>query len=429
VTRFKEILLVFIVLVYCAALAMVINNFQDREMTRNLLMLALPTLICGLAFFYAYRLSIKELLFVAIPIVVIAVFLEIGFWIYLSIFPDRAPSLLWGHGEELGEYFVYRPHHYTLYTLKEGYRNNLGTIHNKQGFRNTEDLPLEKPPCEFRIFFIGGSSTYTVGIKDNKKIFTATLETALNREASHRGLKTKFRVINAGMGAATSAENLSRLIFLILPYEPDLVVLQHGLNDVLARLRGTITSDYSNYRRMWCRDQSPYDFFLKRWAYDYLIENSRLLTFLAVRLKMLEPNTIRGMVNNNDYEEDLKNLDKNGAHFFKRNTELMVGVAGYAGSDVILASCPYNERAGEARILAMPEHNRILQEVALKTGTPFFDLYSLFNKSPQYLPDGLHVRQKGSDLKQELYFSFLEDSYGLFKKAAQRVGERCNHSE
>lgn len=412
----KKVILLLIAALYVLALALVWDNVDERGLLRNAVMVALPTLLCALAAYYVIRLRARELLFVLIPVAALALLLEAGFSVYLATHPERAPALLWGHGDDLGQYFAYRPHHYTLFTLKEGYRNDQGTVHNRQGFRNLEDLPASKPPGEFRIFFVGGSSTYTVGVKDNREIFTARLEQALNREAEKRGAQSRFRVVNAGLGAATSAENLGRLIFLIHPYEPDLVVIQHGLNDVLPRLRGRIQSDYANYRRMWCGGTSRYDFFLKRWVYDGIIRNSRLLTFLCVRLRLLEPSTIRGVINNNALEERVENLERNGTAFFRRNTELMVAVARHAGSEVILASCPYNERVGEARMRAMPRHNAVVEAVARDMGAGFFDLYDAFDRGPAYLPDGLHVSQEGSDLKARLYLEHLVGPYGLFER-------------
>ena len=416
-SKAKRIILAGLLALYLAALALVLDNVAERGAVRTALMLAVPTVLCGLAAYYVVRLRLRELLFVLIPVAVLFLLLEAGFSLYLGLHPERAPALLWGHGEDLGEYFAYRPHHYTLFTLKEGYRNDLGTVHNSQGFRNLEDLPGEKPPGEFRVFFVGGSSTYTVGIKDNRRIFTHRLEEALNRTAAERGSPRTFRVVNAGLGAATSAENLGRLIFLIHPYEPDLVIIQHGLNDVLPRLRGRIRSDYANYRRIWCGGTGrEYDFFLKRWAYEVVLRNSRLLTFLSVRLKLLEPNTIRGAITSEAFEERVENLERNGTAYFRRNTELMVLTARHAGSGVILASCPYNELVGDARMQAMPEHNAVLEDVARRMDVPFFDLHRAFNRDPEFLPDGLHVSQKGSDLKAQLYLDYLVETYGLFRE-------------
>jgi len=412
----KTAILVGLLGVYLAALALVLDNVAERGVLRTVLMLAVPTLLCGLGAYYVLRLRFRELLFVLIPVAILAALLEAGFSAYLAVHPERAPALLWGHGDDLGRYFAYRPHHYTLFTLKEGYRNDQGTVHNRQGFRDAEDLPQIKPPGEFRIFFIGGSSTYTVGVKDNRRIFTHRLEEALNREAASRDVKRTFRVVNAGLGAATSAENLGRLIFLIHPYEPDLVVIQHGLNDVLPRLRGSIRSDYANYRRNWCGGTGrEYDFFLKRWVYDHVLRNSRLLTFLSVRLKLVEPNTIRGAITNDAFEERVENLERNATDYFRRNTELMVLTARHAGGDVILASCPFNDLVGEARMRAMPEHNTVLEDVARRMDVPFFDLHRLFPRDPEHLPDGLHVSREGSDRKAQLYFDYLVETYGLFR--------------
>ncbi len=415
----KKIILSALLAIYALSLALVLDNMADRDLLRNAVMVALPTAICAAAAYYVVRLRVQELAFVLVPLVVFALVLEGALSVYLMLRPDQVPALLWGHGDDLAESFAYRPHHYTLFTLKEGYRNRQGTVHNRQGFRNLEDLPEVKPAGEFRIFFIGGSTTYTVGIKDNRHIFSERLEEALNHEAGTRRTPVRFRVVNAGLGAATSAENLARLIFLIHPYEPDLVIIQHGMNDVLPRLRGRIQSDYANYRRMWCGSGRQYDFFLKQWVYEGIVTRSRLLTLLSVRLGLLEPNTIRGVINNNALEERDENLDVNGPEFFRRNTELMVLAARHAGADVILASCPYNERVGEARMRAMPEHHALLREVARRMQVPYFDLYGAFNRDPEHLPDGLHVSQKGSDLKAALYFDYLVRDYGVFARCGR----------
>ena len=412
----KKIILIIFFIIYCMALLLIWNNFGDRNATRNITMILIPAIILFVISFYLVKLSYREIGFVLIILTICYFVIEISFSIYLKISPERASVLLWGHSNDLGDHFVYRPHHYTLFTLKEGYRNDMGTAHNNQGFRNNKDIFIKKRKNEFRIFFIGGSTTYTIGIKDNHKIFTSKLEKALNNHAREGSLNIRARVINAGMGAATSAENLSRLIFHIIQYKPDLVVIQHGLNDVWPRLRGDIKSDYSNYRRMWCSNRSEYNFALKTWIYKHIMSKSNLLLFLCIRLNLLEPNTIRGVISNNRYEEDIKNLKINSPDIFQRNTELMVLVSKYAGSDVLLVSCPYTKEAGKERLSAMPKHNQIMKLVAQKMGAYFFDLYGIFDKSIKNLPDGIHASQRGSDLKYELYLKYLLESYNIFGK-------------
>lgn len=65
---------------------------------------------------------------------------------------------------------------------------------------------------------------------------------------------------------------------------------------------------------------------------------------------------------------------------------------------------------------AMPEHNALMEDVAQRMGIPFFDLHRTFNPDPEYLPDGLHVSPKGSDLKARLYYDYLVEEYKLFRE-------------
>jgi lysophospholipase L1-like esterase len=397
---------------------MIWDNHADRDLSRNIIMVVITTLFVAMCFGITWKLKHKELVFLFIIFVLTGCLLELAFTVYLKINRERASALLWGHTDDLGGHLVYKPHHYTLYSLREGYQNSKGTRHNQQGFRNEKDISIKKEKNQYRIFFIGGSTTYTIGIKDNRDIFTTKLEKILNRHARLHGMVTQFRVINAGMGGATSAENLSRLIYCIIQYQPDLIVIQHGLNDIGPRLRGRIQSDYANYRRIWRSTDEHYSSTLKNWIYKHILRKSDLLIFLCVRLKLLEPLTIRGVVANNQYEDKAQNLRTNAPEYFRRNTELMVLISKYAGSDVILASCPYNERVGETKMTEMPIHNGIMRDISGSMNVHFFDLYNVFNRSTKYLPDGLHVNQKGSDLKCKEYYQYLVHEYHLFEKLA-----------
>jgi len=74
-------------------------------------------------------------------------------------------------------------------------------------------------------------------------------------------------VVNAGLAGATSAENLSRLIFLVSEVAPDLVVIHHGLSETWTRAYGCpIQSDFSNYRGS---DQDRCKFLQSRSAASY----------------------------------------------------------------------------------------------------------------------------------------------------------------
>jgi GDSL-like lipase/acylhydrolase family protein len=133
--------------------------------------------------------------------------------------------------------YAWTPHPYLSYYPTPNYKKGQ-TSHNSLGYRSDE-FPLKKPDGVFRIVALGGSSTYDVSIKDNKKTFTAQLERMLREDYGYQNVQ----VINAGVPGYNSWEILGNLEFRILDLDPDLVIIYEGVNDVHARL--VVPSAYS----------------------------------------------------------------------------------------------------------------------------------------------------------------------------------------
>lgn len=359
-----------------------------------------------------------------LPYIVVLLLLEGGCRIWVSYFlaASTRPHYLTAFtaAQTLGSEGLYVPHHYTLYNLNPKLNTPDGTRHNHLGMRDHRDLRDKKDTV--RIVFIGGSTTYSTAIKDNKKLFTFRLERMLNKHYSDMLGQKHIEVVNAGMGAATSAENLLRLVFFISEIHPDLVVIQHGLNDVWPRVNGKIVSDYSNYRKRW----EPPNYFRHRpIAYGILrttAESSVLLTFVTRQLKIagLSFPTVGAMVTRSnsanedasDEAVDYPGLSDNGTEYFERNTRYMIAVCRAMGARVMLSTEPYTRNAGKARVAAMPQHNDVLAKIATdEREVGFFDFCNEMTKDDAHMPDGRHVSQVGSDLKAQLYFnSFIEQN-------------------
>jgi lysophospholipase L1-like esterase len=309
--------------------------------------------------------------------------------------------------KNLAKESVYVPHHYMCYNLRPNLLLPDGTRHNHLGMRDHRDL--SKKNGLIRVVFIGGSTTYTIEIRNNDKIFSYRLEKLLNEYYKDIFPDKKIQVINAGMGGATSAENLLRLIFLVSESSPDLVVIQHGLNDVQPRVQGSIQSDFSNYRKIWARPnyfaQVPISYGLLRNA----VESSLLLTFISRKLGLIRVSSIGTMVKRRDLSESDSLLAVNSTKYFERNTKYMVVICKSMGAKVLLATEAYAERAGRARNAAMPEHNDILHKIAEEEGVLFYDFQNDMIKDHLHMPDGRHVSQEGSNLKADLFFSYFTE--------------------
>lgn len=126
--------------------------------------------------------------------------------------------------------------------------------HNEDGYRGRR-VPLHKNG-KFRILCLGGSTTYGSGVVSPEETYPARLEALLSdyisRDSLQRGRYTGAEVINAGLEAGNSAEELQQYLFKYRYYKPDLVIVHSGVNDasLLANAPSDFQLDYTHHRRL-----------------------------------------------------------------------------------------------------------------------------------------------------------------------------------
>jgi lysophospholipase L1-like esterase len=98
---------------------------------------------------------------------------------------------------------------------------------NSYGFRGQEIL-MEKPEDTYRIFVVGGSTTFGIRSPDQKTI-PGHLEQNLNK----LNFDKKIEVINAGIGGITSTDELQLVTTKIVQFDPDLIIVFDGNNDIV----------------------------------------------------------------------------------------------------------------------------------------------------------------------------------------------------
>jgi lysophospholipase L1-like esterase len=104
-----------------------------------------------------------------------------------------------------------------------------GPLVNRDGFRGP-DVAREKPPGTFRIVVLGDSVTFGLGVPTDET-FTARLAVALAAKGGpHDPL---YEVLNLGVSAYGTAQEIRLLEVKGLAYDPDLVVLAYVVNDPL----------------------------------------------------------------------------------------------------------------------------------------------------------------------------------------------------
>ncbi|WP_267383136.1 SGNH/GDSL hydrolase family protein [Cyanobacterium sp. uoEpiScrs1] len=244
---------------------------------------------------------------------------------------------------------------------------------NEQGVRDSKSLPLAKPKSEIRIFILGGSTAFGQLNPNNQTTISYHLEARLQQRVKQQKnspdqyrpdifpffIPTRrqliklppkiregnYRVINAAVPGYTSGNQLAKLALKILPYQPDLIVVLDGYEDLMLQ---------SNYPET---DIPHIDEFLadaKGYFRDYLdfsIDKWLKSTALVKTFKSFTPQSSVSpdqtslVINNNGKSlksylpSDIKEL-KRRVDRYKENHQQLIKLSAQWGIPVVLAIQP-----------------------------------------------------------------------------------------
>ena len=105
-------------------------------------------------------------------------------------------------------------------------QDNQSIIINSEGLRGPEFEP-QKPLDEFRIIIVGGSTAFGAGSTSDQTTIPGFLETKLNEQ-----FEFEIKVLNAGVGGQYSIDELKMIKEKLIHYEPDLLIVYDGWNDL-----------------------------------------------------------------------------------------------------------------------------------------------------------------------------------------------------
>ncbi len=108
--------------------------------------------------------------------------------------------------------------------------NQAGTVEfkiNPFGFRAESMKTALKPQNTQRIFFLGESTTECITLSEND-VFPSRVEKLLAESHPDQ----KFECINAAMSGNLAADSLATLIYKVMYYQPDVIVVMHAINDL-----------------------------------------------------------------------------------------------------------------------------------------------------------------------------------------------------
>ncbi len=170
-----------------------------------------------------------------------------------------------------------RPDEELLWALRPNLNQYSGAVKakvrtNRLGLRTYE--VNSKKQNEFRILSLGESTTFGVGVS-NEKTYSALLEKSLNRMDK----TCSYRVVNAGVSAYSSFQSLKYLERRGLKLKPDLVLFYHEVNDYLpSSLRDSSNTELSVLKT----DRQLYESRIRSVSRK-LMEYSVLYRFLSLR--------------------------------------------------------------------------------------------------------------------------------------------------
>ena len=116
-----------------------------------------------------------------------------------------------------------------LYVKRPGSDGVMETAANKRAWFNTQSFSRQKPPGTYRIFCVGGSTTFGRPY-DDATSYCGWLREFLNTADPSRS----WEVINAG-GISYASYRVALLMEELAQYEPDLVIIYSGHNEFLER--------------------------------------------------------------------------------------------------------------------------------------------------------------------------------------------------
>ena len=100
--------------------------------------------------------------------------------------------------------------------------------YNSYGFRGDE-FEKEKPDDAYRIFVVGGSTTFGIGADDDET-WPAYLQQIINEKITEK----EIEVINYGLSGATTESEYDLIKHKISSLDPDLIIMYDGWNDYVA---------------------------------------------------------------------------------------------------------------------------------------------------------------------------------------------------
>jgi lysophospholipase L1-like esterase len=312
-----------------------------------------------------------------------------------------------------------------------------GWIHvNGQGFRGPE-VSVAKAPGTLRVMMVGSSTTFDPGVSSDQATWPARLQVLLNGAVDGRPVE----VINAGVPGYTMIDDVIRLETELYQYQPDVVVLYEGHNDLFGAMRrGREGPRARSDTPGEIRPQTPWDHWLTRHSllYGKVVSRIQLFSFGAAGRRALADSHPEGASDDDIVEA--------GARRFERDLTTFLSVAKSFGFRVVVPELVQASGVGvlaerdpgllhewsytvpfappSTVLRAYVRYNEVLRTVAERFGATWVPTASFGLAGASWYEDGdpIHFNDHGSERMAQRLASALLASGLLRAGGADRAG-------
>jgi hypothetical protein len=277
-------------------------------------------------------------------------------------------------------------------------------------------FPLEKESGAYRIVCFGGSTTEG---KSEEQQYPKLLQDELRSRSGGN-----VEVINVGSAAYATPHSIILLAFDVISWQPDLVVLSHNINDLLAMYFPGFRPDYWN--------KYGHEFFASpdystRYTWrNVLFQHSRLYWFVRERLSRIRPRSPE--IRRAPYdEEDVRRAQA----VFERNLRTFVHIAGSYHIPVILGTQPLEpseeyflrhmvEKTYHDTVVFPPheefvrhhdDYNQSIRNVSREANVGLVDNARVMSGRTEYFVDFVHYSEIGCRTLARSYADAIAETY------------------
>lgn len=266
---------------------------------------------------------------------------------------------------------------------------------NSMGFRGAE-LRDPKPENGFRIWVVGGSTTFDVYAPDDEHTWPALMGAKLQKARPDRVVE----VINAGIPGEVIAGNMEDFEAHAAAVQPDVLVFYHGPNDLRDIRFGGPSPPGGALEK---------EFALFRAARGAVNKH----------LPQLPESWADHRLGSHEMNEMVRRIDQLLGAAKKHRTKVVMAshglqhTPGVTGNDALagLAEvCVLLQMYPDNVVHLFRDYNQLLRGIAERLGMPFADVRAAVPGDSQYWGDALHFSATGSELAADVVAQTILDS-------------------